>query len=184
MAGSDRASYVSDREAVPEEHRHHFDTIEESRGSVRGPFAILMHSPELAGRTAHLGAYVRFEGELPDADRELAILTTARAFDCAYEWAGHVPIARDAGVREEALDVVAEEGPTADLDEAERVVVEYARELLSDHRVSEATFEAALDRFGVTRLVELTATCGYYAMNACTLNAFEVYPDEDQPTLP
>lgn len=184
MAGSDRVSYITDRETVADEHRDHFDSIEASRGSVRGPFAILMHSPELAGRTAHLGSYIRFEGEIPDVEREIAILTTARAFDCAYEWAGHVPIAEDVGVREEVLEVIAEETSTDGLDENERIVIEYARELHDDRRISAETFEAALDRFGVSGVVELTATCGYYAMNACTLNAFEVYPDEDRPALP
>lgn len=184
MTGSDRIPYVTDRDAVPEEHRHHFDEIEETRGGVRGPFAVLMNSPEVAGRVANLGTYVRFEGELPNADRELAILATARAFDCAYEWAAHVPIARDAGLREEAIDVVAEEGATDDLDDGEATVIEYCRELLYDHRVSDDTFRAALERFGESGVTELTATAGYYGMIACALNAFEVFPDEDQPQLP
>ncbi len=184
MTGSDRVRYHTDRESVPEGHRHHYDDIAESRGGVRGPFAVLLNSPELAGRIGHLGAYVRFEGELPDADRELAILTTARAFDCAYEWAAHVPIAAEAGVSESAIDAVAESSPTDDLATGEAVVVEYGRELFGDHAVSDATFEAALDRFGESGVTELTGTMGYYAMIACVLNAFEVSPSSDRPQLP
>lgn len=184
MTGSDRVSYVTDREEVPEEYGHYFDDIEETRGGVRGPFAVLMNSPEVAGRIGHLGSYIRFEGELPDDDRELAILTTARSFDCAYEWAAHVPIAEDAGVRREAIDAVAEEETTDRLEDGEAVVIEYCRELLEDHRISEDTFEAALDRFGESGVTELTATSGYYAMIACALNAFEVFPEDDRPQLP
>jgi 4-carboxymuconolactone decarboxylase len=184
MTGSDRVRYHTDRETVPEGHRHHYDDIEESRGGVRGPFAVLLNSPELAGRIGHLGAYVRFEGELSDADRELAILTTARAFDCAYEWAAHAPIAIESGVGERTLDVVAESRPTDDLADDEAIVVEYGRELFGDHAVSDATFEAALDRFGESGVTELTGTMGYYAMIACVLSAFEVQPRADRPQLP
>ena len=80
-----------------------FDLIAESRGKVAGPFAALLHSPELASRTAHLGAYIRFESGLSGEIRELAILTVARQLDCRYEWAMHAPLARKAGVRDDAI---------------------------------------------------------------------------------
>jgi len=184
MTGSDRIQYITSREGIPKEHRHHYHAIAESRGGVRGPFSVLLNSPELAGRVGHLGAYVRFEGELPDADRELAILATARAFDCAYEWAVHEPIAREAGVPERTIEAVANAEPTDDLDEGERAVVEYSRELFEEHAVSDGTFDAAVDRFGESGVTELTGTMGYYAMLACALNAFEVSPGPDQPALP
>ena len=48
------------------------------------------------------------------------------------------------------------------------------RELLHFHRLSEPTFQALYARLGERGMVELTATIGYYAMLACTLNAFDV----------
>ncbi len=184
MAGSDRIQYHTTPETVSEEHRRHYDSIAESRGHISGPFAVLLNSPELAGRVGHLGAYVRFEGKLSDEDRELAILTTARAFDCAYEWAAHAPIAREVGVREDAIDVVADSLSVEDLQARERVIVEYGRELFENHGVSDETFEAALEAFGESGITELTGTMGYYAMLACVLNAFEVFPPEEWPKLP
>lgn len=182
MTGSDRVRYHTTRETVPEDGRHHFDAIEASRGEILGPFAVLLNSPELAGRTADLGTYVRFESTLSDADRELAILTTAREFDCPYEWAMHQPIAVEAGVSDAALDVVSERRETDRLDD-EAVVIEYGRELFGERSVSDETFDAAFDRYGERGVVELTATMGYYAMIACVLNAFEVRPNADQPQL-
>ena len=41
-----------------------YDSIVASRGAVHGPFAMFLHSPDIAGRVAHVGAYVRFEGSL------------------------------------------------------------------------------------------------------------------------
>ncbi len=47
--------------------------------------------------------------------------------------------------------------------------------MIHSHRVSEPTFQAIYARFGERGMVELTATVGYYAMVACTLNTFDVY---------
>ena len=178
-----RLPELSDRDALPPEARAAFDAVSGSRGGVRGPFAMLMHSPEVAERVAHLGAYLRFGSGLPDAERELAIIATARAFDCDYEWAAHARIARDVGVGEDAINAIA----NRDLDRLsndERVVVEFARELLEQHRTSDAVFERARKRFGDTGVIELTATVGYYAMIACVLNATEIEPPEGSPRLP
>src|SRR5262245_33988668 len=41
-----RIPAVTDRDQVPEDQRAVWDAIVASRGSVRGPFALLMHSPE------------------------------------------------------------------------------------------------------------------------------------------
>lgn len=179
-----RVPYLTEREQVPEDGRESYDAIAESRGGVRGPFAVLLNSPEVAGRIGHLGAYVRFESGLPDAVRELAILTTAREFDCAYEWAAHEPIARDAGVPETVIETVADREPPDDLAETEALVVRYGRHLLGEHAVPDALFEDAKAEFGVEGVVELTATVGYYSMIACVLNAFEVRPGEGGPELP
>ena len=49
------------------------DGIIGSRGSLHGPFSVFLHSPEVAGRIAHLGAYVRFEGTLDMRDRKSVV---------------------------------------------------------------------------------------------------------------
>jgi 4-carboxymuconolactone decarboxylase len=179
-----RVPYLTEREQVAEDGRESYDSIAESRGGVRGPFAVLLNSPDLAGRIGHLGAYVRYESGLPDAVRELAIITTAREFDCAYEWAAHEPIAREAGVREAAIDAVADREAPDDLTDTEALVVRYGRHLFRDHGVPDPLFEEAKAEFGVEGVVELTATMGYYSMIACVLNAFEVTPGEGSPQLP
>ena len=179
-----RLPQITSRDDVPSEYGHIFDAIAESRGRVSGPFSMLLHSPEVAGRTAHLGAYIRFESTLSPADRELAIITTSREFDCDFEWSAHEPLAREAGVRAEAVDAVANRAGVESLLEEEAVVVRYARELFRDHRVSDETFEAARSRLGDQGVTELTATLGYYAMLACALNAYEVEPAPGTPRLP
>ena len=55
----------------------------------------------------------------------------------------------------------------------ETAIVRYVMELAGDHKVSDATYRAAVGQFGVKDLVELTALVGLYATNAFLVNGFE-----------
>ena len=90
-----RIRQITAKDEVPADKHDIFDSIATSRGRVSGPFSVLLNSPEVAGRAAHLGAYIRFESTLSPADRELAIITTSREFDCGYEWSAHATLASD-----------------------------------------------------------------------------------------
>ena len=179
-----RVPLITKKDELPAEHHAAFDLITQSRGRVAGPFAVLLHSPEVARRIAHLGAYIRFESALSGEQRELAILATARAMDCRYEWAAHVPLAKKAGVRGEAIAAIRERRAPAGLTPAEAEIVQYVTALLRAHRVDDAAYRAMRERFGERALVELTATTGYYSMIACALNAFDVQPEPGADILP
>jgi 4-carboxymuconolactone decarboxylase len=179
-----RVEPIRTKGELPAEHHAAFDLIAESRGQVAGPFGVLLHSPEVARRVAHLGAYIRFESALSGAERELAILATARAMDCRYEWAAHAPLARTAGVRPEAIAAIRDRRAPAGLTPAEAEIVAYVTAVLRAHRVDDAAFQALRARFDTRALVELTATAGYYSMIACALNAFDVRPDPGADVLP
>jgi 4-carboxymuconolactone decarboxylase len=95
-----------------------------------------------------------------------------------------VRLGKQAGVREEAIDVIGRNGPLSELLPDEALIVDYGRQILRTKRVSKETFDAARTRFGDKVLVDLTALLGYYAMIAATLNAFEVMPPEGAARLP
>lgn len=181
-----RIPQLTTKEDVPQEHQHIVEEIMGSRGGrISGPFSVLLHNPEAAGRSAHLGSALRFDSTTLTKDLlEIAINTAARESDCGYQWAGHYKLAREAGVSEATLDVIANHGSLCSLSEDEALVVQYGRELFRDHRISEATYAAASERFGTRGLVDLTALMGYYGMLACSLNAFDVQPPSDAPKLP
>jgi 4-carboxymuconolactone decarboxylase len=171
-----RLPMLTTKDQIPPEAQAAFDAIAESRGRVGGPFAVLLHAPEVAARAAHLGTYIRFESGLPAAVRELATVVAAHECACAYEWAAHQRLAREAGVPEATIAAVAGDGDLAALAADDALVVRFGRDLLTRHRVDDATFAAAQARFGARGVVELTATLGYYSMLACALNAADVQP--------
>jgi 4-carboxymuconolactone decarboxylase len=170
------------REELPADRQAIYDAIAESRGQVSGPFPVLLNSPEAARRIATLGHYLRYESTLKPMIRELAILTVAREFDCQYAWTSHDLLARQAGVRDEAIAALRDRKAPDGLTAEEAAIVQYGQELIRRHRVSEAAFQAALKQLGEQGITELTATMGYYAMLGFALNAFDVQPEK--PLLP
>jgi 4-carboxymuconolactone decarboxylase len=170
-----RIPEITEREQLPEAQRGNWDAIAASRGSVRGPFAVLLNSPELASRAAHLGTYLRFESPLEPAVKEFTVLCTAGLQECNYEWSAHEPQARKAGVSEEAIKAIRERRPEA-LAPEQRELFELVQEIVERHRVSAERFERAKQRFGVQGLVDVVGTVGYYSLLATALNTFEVEP--------
>ena len=89
-------SITSKDQVAPKDHAI-VDGIVQSRGALQGPFTMFLHCPELAGRLAHLGAFVRFEGSLDVRVGVLAAMTVARELDAVYVWGAQTGGARRLG---------------------------------------------------------------------------------------
>ena len=179
---------VVTRDQVPEQFREAFDALTAESGGVitSGPGSITINSPEMARRRSHVTSYLRYETTFPKRIQELAIIATARAMDCPYVWNAHAPAARREGVSDALIDALRERRPLPPLSADEAAVINYAMEFFQTHKVSQPTFQAALDQFGAQHLTELTALMGSYAQTAFFLNAFEVQLPEQrtEPVLP
>jgi 4-carboxymuconolactone decarboxylase len=162
---------VTSKDQVAAEHRATFDSIVQSRGAVQGPFTMFLHSPELAGRLAHLGAYVRFEGSLDMRVRVLAAMTVAREFEAVYVWGAQTGGARRLGVPEATIAAI-RENHSRGIPPEDAEIVEFTRQLLRKHRIDDAT--ALQTRFGNDGFIQLTGAIGYYSMLAMTVNACEL----------
>ena len=149
------------------------DGIVKSRGALQGPFTMFLHAPEMAGRLAHLGAYVRFEGELDMRVRVLAAMTVARELDAVYVWGAQTGGARRQGVPESTITAIREKH-TRGVPPEDAQIIEFTRRLMREHRVDDATANALRQRFGDKGFIELTGSIGYYAMLGMTVNACEL----------
>lgn len=179
-----RIPLLAHREQLSPEAQRIYDQIASQRGHVVGPFQVLLHVPELAGRVGALGQYVRFEGKLPNDVREAAVLAAAREMDCAFEWSVHAPIARAAGVSDDTIAAIAHRRPLDGVPHPQRLAIALARESFQRHRVSHDLFAAAHAEWGTAGTVELITAIGYYTMLATILNAAAVEPDPGTPRLP
>ena len=151
-----------------------FDRIAGTRGRVAGPFTVLLHVPALADRIQHLGAYLRYEAGLDRDLAEIAVLVTAEAWACPFEWDAHEPLARRAGVPDAVIEGVRDGNRSGSMPGRFRAVCDYARELASSGRVSDKIYRTAFELLGIAGIVELTVLVGYYTLLAMTLNAHEI----------
>jgi 4-carboxymuconolactone decarboxylase len=181
MARLDRPS----REDLGSGGQGAWDHVMGSRGHIGGPFTVLVHSPELCKRVSDVGAYARFESSLDKGLRTIAVMMTARAFNCRFEWAGWTKQAREADVPEAIIEAIRERRKPDNLTPDQALVMEFGRQILgAAHRVDPETYNAALGRFGLQGTIDLAMTFGYFAMLTFTLNTFEVDVPEGHDVLP
>src|SRR5689334_24010312 len=141
-----RLSSITRKDQVPAKDQATFDSIVASRGAVQGPFTMFLHSPDIAGRVAHLGAYVRFEGSLDMRVRVLAAMTVAREYEAMYVWGAQSGGARRLNVPESTITAI-RENHSRGIPAEDAQIVDFTRTLLRRHRIDDATADAMRQRF-------------------------------------
>jgi 4-carboxymuconolactone decarboxylase len=155
------------------------------RGEVRGPFNVLLRSPELMSPVQKVGEYLRFRCQLDRRIAEMATLIAARHWTQLYEWQAHHPLALKAGLRPEIAQAIAEGRRPVGMAKDEDVVYDLLTEALQNRSVSDATYERGIEQFGEQNLVDLLAIAGYYAMLAMMLNVARTpLPEGREPGMP
>jgi 4-carboxymuconolactone decarboxylase len=179
-----RIAPITGKSDVPAAYHAVVDGVLQVFGQIRGPFSMLLHSPQLAEYMLNLVKFFRTESIVDARDRSLAILASVRERQGAYVWAAQVGAARRAGVSEEAIDLIRRQGDPASLPAEERDIIMYARQLAQNNRIDQAAFEALKNRHNEQWLVELTAAANYYGFLCGVVNAFEVPAPPDGDKLP
>jgi len=170
-----RIPFVSEKD-VPGNERAAYDAFVHKRGGQpqAGPYALLLHMPDLALKYEAVRLLIREETSVPQPLQEIVMLTVAREMDCAYIWYAHAAAAKAAGVRSDIVDNLREKRAVTGLGADEQTVVDFTRELLANRRVSKGTFERASAAFGRRGTMTLTNLIGAYAMLAYFMNAYEL----------
>jgi len=171
------------RDDLSPENQQRWDRITAGRTGGGGPYSALIHAPILADHLATAENYYRKDAALGEADRELVILATAREFEAHYPWTRHEIRARQAGLREDAIEAIRAHGSLEKLMPRERLFVEIVRSLLRQHRLSIEIFTVALAELGPQKFVELVALIGHYSTIGSVANAFDVRPPDGSKTF-
>ena len=139
-------------------------------GPLGGPFNVWLRSPGMGNIIQQLGAEIRFRSSLPSRLNEMAILITARKWTSQYEWHAHRKVALEAGLDPVVAEAIAQGRRPAKMSADEAIVYDFSRELHETQGVSDATYKAALDRFGERGVVDLIAVNGFYVLVSMCLN--------------
>ncbi len=179
---------VLTRDQSPQEYLDAFDHETGNSGGVveSGPGSVMIYSPEMRRRANHLVSYFREVTDLPLKLQELAMCLTARHMDCQYIWYAHSARGREQGLSDELIDALRDRKPLPDMPLDEAALVAFATETFENHRVSEATYQAALEQFGLRWLTELATMMGYYTLLAYNANFGEIDVPQGgpEPLLP
>jgi 4-carboxymuconolactone decarboxylase len=154
------------------------------RGEVRGPFIALVHNAELARRMQALGEHLRWHNKLPLPLVELAVLVTAREWNCQHEWYMHEKLARKAGLEPRVFEAVAAGKEPTGMSADEALVYKASKQAHATGKLDDATFNAMKERFGLDGVLDLLVLNGYYSAMAMVLNtAGMALPDNAAPPL-
>jgi 4-carboxymuconolactone decarboxylase len=140
------------------------------KGPVFGPFSVLIRSPELMTTYRVQGDYLRLKPSIGTKLSELVILLTAREWTQDYEWYVHAPIALRQGISQEIIDAIAEGRRPTGMSEEQEICYDFSIELHRNRRISDATYERAVKRFGEKGVLDIAGINGYYASLAMAMN--------------
>ncbi len=148
-----------------------------------------LYSPKLDLPLAEAGHYLKFDAGLPPRVMELAVLVTARSFDCQYEWTQwetHARASTDPRYIEPSIvDIVKYEKPLTGLDVNDAAIISLGREMFIDSKVSSDTFNKVLALLGQRKTVDLVELMGGYQACVTEMNAFDQQLEKGQtPLLP
>ena len=162
------------RENMTPEGQQAWDEIESSRGGVARNYAALLNNPQAAKYLATLGGYVRFQTHLDPRVKALATLTAAREAGGHYVWTVNQRGAKEAGLTDDIIAAIHEYRAPIGLQPKDANVVQFVQELLRQHRISDATFEALRSQVGDAGVIDVLVVVGYYHSLAHCLQALEV----------
>jgi 4-carboxymuconolactone decarboxylase len=161
-------------EELTPRQRESWDRHSERRETVRGPYTVWLHDPDLMDKVSAISNYFRFDCALPVKLREFGILVTARYWDAQYSWNAHVAKARAAGISDQVIEDLAANRSPRFTAQDERVFYNFAMEVLTQHFVSDETFAQARALFGDKGVTDLIGAVGYFSMLQICLNSAEV----------
>jgi 4-carboxymuconolactone decarboxylase len=150
--------------------------------AIGGPMAALLRSPKLAEAVGEMVTTVFDDLSVPRTAAEVAILVTARHWNCDYEFDLHRRFAAKFGVDPAVVDAI-ENRARLELTGELGDVYDFSIQLLRDGDVEDEAFKRVADRWGQQGTVELIAIVGFYSMLALVLNV-DRYPPPTGRMLP
>jgi 4-carboxymuconolactone decarboxylase len=169
---------------TPEQRTMTAHVLSGKRGSLNGPYNVLMRSPVMGDLAQKFGENTRYDTSIPHKLNEFAILITARFWDSQYVWSSHHKYGLEAGLSPTLIDELGAGKRPAGMTPDEAAVYDFCHELLYTKAVSDAAFAAAKEKFGERGVVDLIGVMGYYHIAAMALNVDRYpLPDNAKPEL-
>jgi 4-carboxymuconolactone decarboxylase len=172
-----RIAEVKRDDLSPRQQELHDDFLRSRpRPTLTGPFAVLIHTPDIAEPADKLVNHFRYHSKLGRRLVELIIMLVVRDAKAQYAWSVHEPHALEQGLSQATIDAIRAGTRPQFKQDDERLIYDVVAELLANKTLRAATFERAKTAFGLDGLIEAITCAGTYGMIGFVLNSFDIPP--------
>ena len=145
----------------------------------------LAHAPKALTRFNEWGSYVLSRrNSLPPREREILILRVGYLCKSGYEFTQHTRIGLNEGLSETEIAAIKQGASANSWSSADAALIRAADELVQDHFVSDATWQALGEHFDDKQRMDAVFTVGQYTQVSMFLNTFGVQLDPGQTLDP
>jgi AhpD family alkylhydroperoxidase len=151
--------------------------------SLPNLYRTLAHAPAMLEAWTNFAWPLRTECRAPRALRELVILRAAHLSGSDYEWAHHVPMARESGVTEQQLECLPAWRQASCFDPLQRATLDVVDCIVGDGHVPDEPFDRLRQLVDEQQLVEIVLTASFYVCVARVLAALNVELEPEYAAL-
>lgn len=154
-------------------------------GNVNNPpFKVYFRSPQFGIEAIRMSDYLRWGTGLEPRLSEFAILIAARNWGSGYIWHAHYPLAVKGGLDAKVPAAIAAGKRPEGMKEDEAILYDLLTQIYRDHSVSDATYNAALAKYGEKGITDIIGLASYYGITAMALiSAKATFPEGEEPKL-
>jgi 4-carboxymuconolactone decarboxylase len=181
-----RIAPLREEDMTPETHRFAAELrtafgIPEN-GTIPEVMRTMLVHPELFRAQMAIGM-VMANSAIPARERELAVLRCGWLCQAPYEWGEHVDIGKRMGLTAEEVERCTVGADAPGWSEHDRAIVKGVEELLSDHMLSDAIWDALAKTWDDRQLMEFPVLVGQYVATALQQNTLRVRLAANNPGL-
>ena len=156
-----------------------FAKVESSRGWVSNLMRTVAHTPQGLRHYSRLGHYSRYETELSERERELAVVTTVRGV--RYGWVHHGGLARQIGITDSQLDAIQADRVPSDLPAPEQALVAFVLQFSACKGVAQDVLVELRRHFSSRQIMDIAMISAYYLSAGAFITGFDV--DLESPDI-
>ncbi len=141
----------------------------DKKGRFPNIFGVLCRHMPLLDAWSGFGLHTMRTSQVDPVLREVLVLRTSHNVECAYEWHHHEHIGRSVGLSDAQMAQI-RNGATME-NEDYNLMIRCADDLAEATRLSDETWRAMIDRFGLEYTLDVVFTVGAYTALAMGLKS-------------
>ncbi|HEY8249528.1 MAG TPA: carboxymuconolactone decarboxylase family protein [Burkholderiales bacterium] len=153
-------------EELPPQVREVYERFAGGYGAFRDQVGVFAHVPSSVAHLMAMLLELREQKNVPYRYVELAVVAVSKLNECHYCVGQHKPLLAIEGISPGGAERVLDYGTNPELDEVDRLVVEYSIAVTNaPQRIHDEIFERLRRHFSEAQIVELTlriALCGFF----------------------